>query len=108
MYQYKEKYTIDFTNVEHYLEMHLTIAKSLDFPDYYGCNWSAFWDCLADMYGDPIHIEIIGLDVIERKFDDSARKIIEILKRFKHFNNDMFSDSIKIDIVDKGTRISIK
>ncbi|MBQ7378264.1 MAG: barstar family protein [Clostridia bacterium] len=103
-----EKYTIDFTNVQYYLEMHAVIWKALDFPDYYGCNWSAFWDCLTDMYGDPIHIEIIGLDVIERKFGDSAAKMIEILKRFKHFNNDLFSDSITIEIVSGDARVSIK
>ena len=57
----KEKYTIDFTNVNHYLEMHAVIWHELEFPDYYGCNWSAFWDCLTDMYGGPIHIEIIVL-----------------------------------------------
>lgn len=103
----KEKYTIDFTDVNHYLEMHAVIKKALDFPEYYGCNWSAFWDCLTDMYGDPIHIEIIGLDVIERKFNHSANKMIEILKRFKHFNHDLFSDSIKIEIVSGDTRASI-
>ncbi len=104
----REKYTIDFTNVEHYLEMHGVIWHALDFPDYYGCNWSAFWDCLTDMYGDPIHIEIIGLDVIERKFGDSAGKMIEILKRFKHFNNDLFSHDIKIEIVSGDTRVSLQ
>ena len=104
----KEKYTIDFTKVNYYLEMHTVIRMALDFPDYYGCNWSAFWDCLTDMYGDPIHIEIIGLEVIERKFEDSAKKMIEILKRFKHFNNDLFSDSIKIEIVSGDTRVSLR
>ena len=44
MYQYKEKYVIDFTNVKTYLEMHFEIRKALGFPDYYGCNWDAFWD----------------------------------------------------------------
>ena len=105
----KAKYTIDFTNVNNYLEMHAVIWKALDFPDYYGCNWSAFWDCLTDMYGDPIHIEIIGLDVIERKFGaDTTQKMLEILKRFKHFNNDLFSDSIKIDLVSGDVRIGIE
>ena len=105
----KEKYTIDFTNVNYYLEMHAVIWKALDFPDYYGCNWDAFWDCLTDMYGDPIHIEIIGLDVIERKFgDDTTQKMLEILKRFKHFNNDLFSDSIKIELFSGDIRISIE
>ena len=104
----KEKYTVDFTNVNYYLEMHAVIWKSLDFPDYYGCNWDAFWDCLTDMYGDPVHIEIIGLDVIERKFDDAAEKMISILEEFKHFNNDLFAKDIKIEIVDKSGRKEIR
>jgi RNAse (barnase) inhibitor barstar len=104
-----KKYTINFTEVNYYLEMHAVIWDALEFPDYYGCNWSAFWDCLTDMYGDPIHIEIIGLDVIERKFgSDTTQKMLEILKRFKHFNNDLFSDDIKIELVSGDTRISIQ
>mgnify|MGYP002514519226 FL=1 len=90
------------------MQIHYIIKEALDFPDYYGQNWDAFWDCLTDMYGDPIHIEIIGLEVIERKFGDSAMKMIEILKRFKHYANDRFSDSIKIEIVSGNTRVSIQ
>ena len=101
-------YTVDFSSINYYSEVHVAIKESLDFPNYYGCNWDAFWDCLTDMYGDPIHIEIIGLDVIERKFGDSAAKMIEILKRFKHFNNDLFSDSITIEIVSGDARVSLK
>ena len=104
-----KKHTIDFTNVNYYLEMHAVIWKSLNFPDYYGCNWSAFWDCLTDMYGDPMHIEIIGLDVIERKFGaDTTKKMLEILKRFKHFNNGLFSDDIKIELVSGDTRVALE
>ena len=104
-----KKYTVDFTNVNYYLEMHAVIWKSLDFPDYYGGNWDAFWDCLTEMYGEPVHIEIIGLDVLERKFGtDTTQKMIEILKRYKHFCDDMFSDDIKIEIVSGDTRIAIE
>ena len=99
MYQYKEKYTIDFRGVKNYYDMHFTIRDSLDFPDYYGCNWSAFWDCLTDMLGRPIHIEIIGLDVIRRKFDGAADKIVEILKELKHDDDDEYADEIIIEIV---------
>ena len=103
-----KKYTVDFTNVNYYLEMHAVIWKSLDFPDYYGGNWSAFWDCLSEMYGEPVHIEIIGLDVIERKFGaDTTKKMLEILKRYKHFCDDMFSDSIKIELVSGDIRIAL-
>ena len=54
------------------------------------------------------HIEIIGLEVIERKFGDAAKIMIEILERFKHFNGDLFSDSIKIEIVSEKTRVLLK
>ena len=109
MYQYKPIYTIDFSQVKYYLEVHKVLQSALDLPDYYGCNWDAFWDCLKDMYGDPIHIEILGLDVIEQKFDGAAEKMISILKKFKHFNNDLFAKDIKIEIAIKdGTREKIK
>ena len=111
MYEYKEKYkkyTIDFSNVNHYLEMHAVIWHALDFPDYYGCNWSAFWDCLKDMLWRPIHIEIIGLEVIEEKFDGAAEKMIEILRELKHFCNDSFYDTVKIEVLRTGQRIEIE
>lgn len=100
-------YTIDFTNVETYWDMHFIIRDALDFPDYYGCNWSAFWDCISDMYGDIIHIEIIGLDVVERKFGDAAYKMMEILKRFKTKYPE-YSDDITIEIVHGSTRIKVE
>ena len=106
MNRYKKTYTIDFTDVEYYLEMHKVIQKSLDFPDYYGCNWSAFWDSLIEMYGEPISIEIIGLDVIGRKFEDAASKMIEILKRFKHYEPS-FTNDIEIALIIGNTRMSI-
>ena len=107
MYQYKEKYTIDFTNVTNYLEMHLVIREALDFPDYYGCNWDAFWDCLTNMVGRPVNIEIVGFDVIEQKFDNAAKTMIKILREFKHYEDDEFVNDINIEIVNNNTVINI-
>ncbi len=106
MYQYKELYTIDFRNVQHYLEMHLVIRQALDFPDYYGCNWSAFWDCMTDMCVDPINIEIIGLDVIERKFGDAAKIMIETLMEVKDFAKGIGS-SVEVSVINGNIRTKI-
>ena len=103
----QKKYTIDFSNVKYYMEMHKIIQVSLNFPDYYGCNWDAFWDCLTDMYGEAIYIEIIGFDVIERKFGDAATKITSILRRFKHYE-ESFENDIQIEIVSGNMRIRIE
>ena len=108
MYQFKEKYTIDFTNVKDYLEMHFVIRDALDWPDYYGCNWDAFWDCLTNMVGRPIHIEILGLDVIERRFDDAAKMMIDTLREFKHYEDDEFIDDIQIEIVSGNIRVPLR
>lgn len=106
MYQYKELYTIDFSKVQHYLEMHFIIRQALDWPDYYGCNWSAFWDCLTNMTGRPVHIEIIGLDVIERKFDDAAKILIETLIEFKDYAKDTGTD-VEVSVVNGNMRTRI-
>ena len=106
---YIEHYVVDFTNVKNYFDMHFIIRDSLDFPDYYGCNWDAFWDCLTDMItlDGKLHIEIIGLDIIKEKFDDSADMILKILKKFKHFGNSKYAEQIEIDIILGDNKISL-
>ena len=100
----EKKYIVDFTEVKNYWEVHAVLKESLDFPDYYGCNWDAFWDCLWDMYGDPVHIEIVGFENVRKNFESAAEKMIKILKKFKHYINDMLADKIKIEIVDGDKR----
>ena len=99
MYKYKDLYTIDFSEVEHYIQMHKIIQAALDWPEYYGCNWDAFWDCLTDMVGRKVHIEIIGLNIVEQKFGDEVKIMLNILKEFKHYRKDKYAKDIKIEIV---------
>ena len=107
MYQYKEKYTLDFTNVNHYFEMHFAIKEALDFPDYYGCNWDALWDCLTDMTGRPINIEILGIERVREKLTDhTVKKMLKIFKEFKHYAQDG-ENEVKIEAVIKDKRIPI-
>ncbi len=109
MYEYKELYTLDFSKVKYYLEFHTVLKKGLDFPEYYGCNWSALWDCLTDMIDDPVNIEILGLDNIGRRFGkDTVEKLIEILKRLKHYGNDRYVNNIRIELVNGDERILIE
>ena len=67
-----QKYTIDFKDVKGIYDMFEIISTAMDFPDYFGNNWDAFWDCLTEMGGRPVNIEIIGLDVIEKKLGIKA------------------------------------
>jgi len=51
MYQFKELSTLDFSQINRINDIHQIIKDELDFPDYYGMNWDASWDCLTDMIG---------------------------------------------------------
>lgn len=108
MYEFKEQYIIDFSKVEHYSEMHKVIQEALNFPDYYGQNWDAFWDCLTDMAGRPVHIEIIGLEVIKKKFPGEEKILLETLKEFKHCRNDKYANQIDIKYTLDGKQYVIE
>ena len=54
------RYKVDFKEVKYYIDIHEVLKRDMDFPDYYGGNTDALWDCLTDMLGDPSYIEIFG------------------------------------------------
>lgn len=100
MYTYKEKYTLDFSKVEYLGEVHKIIKEELDFPDYYGENWYAFWDCLTDMVGDdPLHIELIGIEHMQKKFPRDTKIMLDVLKDLKHWDDDKYAKQVTIEIV---------
>ena len=104
-----DKYTVDFSKVKYYIEIHEVLKRDLDFPDYYGGNTDALWDCLTDMLGDPSHIEISGFEDIKSKYKNEWDSIIRIFKKTKHAYNDKYSDRFFVTIVHQdGTREEIK
>ncbi len=108
MYQHKEKYILDFTNVKTWIDIHVIIEKEFDFPDYYGANWDAFWDCITDFIDSRgLDLEIIGLDKIYSEFKEDVDIFVKILKRLKHVYNDKYADVVKIVIHHSGTKVEL-
>ena len=102
------EHTVDFADVKYYLQFHDVIRDSLEFPAYYGRNWDALWDCLYEIAGEPIHIQIKNLEVLqERGFAEEAQMFIDILKEFKHCDNDEYADTILIEIIDKNGNVTV-
>lgn len=99
MYQYKEIYTLDFSKINYIYDIHQIIKEGLDFPDYYGRNWDACWDCLTDMMGEPLHIELVGFEKVQSKFPRDAKIMLDTLKDLKHWANDKYAHITKIEIV---------
>lgn len=107
MYQYKNPYTLDFSGLKYYSDIHRILKEELDFPEYYGENWDALWDCLTDMVGQKIVIEIYGMEVLRQKFPEDAESLLGIFREFKHYREDKYSTDILIYIVDGKTEIGI-
>jgi len=102
MYQLKEKYVLDFRNVQYYLEFHHVLKKELDLPDYYGCNFDALWDCFREMVGVPLNFEVIGIENLERRFGDTGEKLLETLEELKDYVKDEFPDSVTVKVIPES------
>ena len=69
-----KKAVIDLTGCKYLLELHERIRIALNFPDWYGNNWDAFWDSLR--FDSPVdYIKIIG----EHTMPDDLKRHLNIM-----------------------------
>ncbi len=108
MYDYKDPCVLDFSNVKYYFDIHAVISEALDLPFYYGRSWDALWDCLTDIAGSPIHMQIKGLEVIgQERFGNTVQMLLDVFKDFKHYENDEYADKILIEIIDQTGAVTV-
>ena len=69
---------LDFTNCRYIGELHKILKEAFDFPDYYGENLDALWDCLEYYCDYNLHIYIAGYNNLPKDFDSYKEKIYEI------------------------------
>lgn len=53
-----KNFTLDFTEVKTYWEMHECFKTAFHLPDYYGHNMDALWDCLYCCYDENTTIYV--------------------------------------------------
>ena len=51
-----DKYSVDFSKVKYYIEIHEVLKRDLDFPDYYGMNLDALYDCASTLKDVEVHL----------------------------------------------------
>ena len=78
------KIIIDCSTCKYVDAIHEKLKESFGFPDYYGRNWSAFWDYLDDFCGDrtsetTVHVD--GLNRLSKDLRSYAEKMVEIMRR---------------------------
>ncbi|HCH4139911.1 TPA: barstar family protein [Vibrio parahaemolyticus] len=65
---------IDLTMIENENQLHELMANYFGFPDYYGKNWDAFWDCLCDSDLSKV-IEFVGCSHLKSALPESFESL---------------------------------
>lgn len=74
-------YTVNFRNVKTVYELHRELKTGLRFPDYYGMNMDACWDCITWDIEIPATIYIEGINSLPKDMLGFGNKLIKILDR---------------------------
>ncbi len=79
-----KKATINLTGCKYVYELHQRIQDALDFPDYYGKNLDAFWDCI-NRECDIDFVTIIGSESVSDDIKPIMKKIFDLFEENKKY-----------------------
>ena len=85
-----DKIVLDLTGCKYVRQIHRVIKETFDFPDFYGGNFDAMWDCMRD-YCEDMDVSIKGLSTLPKEFDDFSKTMLEIFEMVSKENNFTFS-----------------
>lgn len=102
-----DEYIIDFKDVKNRYDMFEIISTAMDFPDYFGNNWDAFWDCITDMSNLRIKIDVLNFDALKKVSEKDSAIFVELLTDFKNYYDGKWADLKEITIHDEGDTIHI-
>ena len=78
----KKTAILDLTGCKDYHDFHQRIQKQLEFPEHYGANWDAFWDCInRDCEVDVVIV--VGSGTVAKELQPLVQTMIEILEENK-------------------------
>ena len=81
----KEIVTIDLREVISSKDLQIVLMEKLEFPDFYGKNWNAFWDSITGLVEMPQKIIFLGWDTFSVKLPKDAEMLRNL---FEDFNKD--------------------
>jgi len=73
---------LDVTNVKSSKEFHQCLKTTLEFPDFYGMNWDAFWDTITGLISLPEEINIIGWKDVVHNLPEEAKSFEELMELY--------------------------
>ncbi|MEW4059434.1 barstar family protein [Bacillus siamensis] len=67
----------DITSTE---ALHRTLKDQLDFPDYYGENLNALWDCLTGWIEYPLTLVWKNFEISQKALGSDADDVLELFQ----------------------------
>jgi hypothetical protein len=64
---------IDVSTVEKPEDLQLLLARSLDFPNWCGCNWNAFGDAIKGLVEMPCRLRLVGWTTLAAQLRDDVK-----------------------------------
>jgi ribonuclease inhibitor len=78
----KREVVLDLKNVSTERELQILLKKDLDFPEYYGENWDAFWDTITGIVELPEKVIFKNWSIFEERAPNEAKDLKRILQDF--------------------------
>ncbi|MER7311958.1 MULTISPECIES: barstar family protein [Streptomyces] len=85
--------TIDVASVVDEDELHRLLQREFDFPDFYGRNWSAFWDAVSGLVFIPEHVRFTGWELLAERVPDGAMMLRDCLDRYR----DLYRPGLRVE-----------
>lgn len=82
-----KKAVLDLNGCKQLYDLHKRIKKELEFPEYYGENLDAFWDCL-NRDCDVDFVTVMGSSKVSSELKPTVKTILEMLEENKQFWKD--------------------
>ena len=89
------KIILDFTGCKYLGDIHKVLKKEFGFPEYYGENLSALWDCLDNYCDYILSVYIKGFEALPINFHDYRQKLWDVFCRVSENN-----PNISFQIID--------
>ncbi|MCT7356504.1 barstar family protein [Streptomyces sp. 15-116A] len=74
-----ESVVIDLATVRNAEELHRLLQRRLQFPDFYGRNWNAFWDAITGLVDLPHELIFTGWSAFSAALPAEAHKLRALL-----------------------------
>ncbi|QJC51717.1 barnase inhibitor [Paenibacillus albicereus] len=72
---------LDGSKLHDWDDIHDWFAEQLGFPDYYGRNLDALWDCLGDYAAPPLRLRWRGFEESQARLGpDGAQSLLQLLR----------------------------